>query len=103
MNEKGELWVATPGIRDNVSNLVDRSTIIRRILLNIRLPLGLFLFLANKTKVGGVKIDPATGEIVEYFYGQPDRIDFITGITEHQGKLYLSSIKNRCIAVVDYP
>lgn len=64
MNDKGELWVATPGIRDNVSNLVDRSTIIRRILLNIRLPLGLFLFLANKTKAGGVKIDPATGEIV---------------------------------------
>ena len=102
INEKGELWVATPTFRDSVTNLIVKSTIIRRILLNLRLPLGLFLLLANKTKVGGIKIDPENGEILDYFYGKPERIDYITGITEHKGKLYLSSLTSRCIAVVDY-
>ena len=72
-------------------------------LLNFRVPLSLFFSLANVSYSGGMKIDPIKGEVVDYFYGKSDdKINFITGISEHDGKLYLSSIANTYIYVVPY-
>ena len=38
--------------------------------------------LANTTYSGGIKVDPQKKEIVDYFYGKPSKINFITSIIE---------------------
>lgn len=83
MNDKGELWLATPALRDSVSAFIDNSVILRRIILNIRTPLALFILVTNRSLSGGIKIDPIKGEIIDYMYGKSDKTDFITGITEY--------------------
>lgn len=52
--------------------------------------------------VGGIKVDPRTGKIVDYLFGKPERIQFVTGIVQRNGKVYLASLKENVIAVVDY-
>lgn len=98
----GNLWVATPALRDHITNLIDQTIPIRRVLLNLRFPLAIVLFFQNLNYAGGVKIDTKKNEVMEYFYGKPDRTSFVTGITEHKGKIYMSSLQNPCIAVVPY-
>lgn len=80
LTSDGNLWVATPALRDHITNLIDRSTHIRRVILNLRVPLSAVMFLSNLSYAGGVKIDPKQKKIVEYFYGKPDRTNFVTGM-----------------------
>lgn len=63
INEDGMIWAATPSLRDYMTNFVDRSTIVRKILLNIRLPPWLLMSLTNQKYRGGIQIDPYTGSI----------------------------------------
>lgn len=63
LSESGDLWVAIPALRDSFSNIVDHNSIIRRIILNLRMPLGLFIRVANMKYAGGIKVNPKTGEI----------------------------------------
>lgn len=72
--------MAVPALRDSFSNIIDNNSILRRVLLNLRVPLGGFLALANMKYAGGIKINPATGEIVDYLFGKSDNIDCISGI-----------------------
>ena len=51
---------------------------------------------------GGLKVDPRTGKVIDYFFGKPDRIQFVTGMLERNKKVYLASLKENLIAVVDY-
>ena len=51
---------------------------------------------------GGLKVDPKTGKVIDYFFGEPKRINFVTGIVERNRKLYLASLKHNVIAIVDY-
>lgn len=101
LSESGDLWVAIPALRDSFSNIIDHNSILRRIILNLRVPLGGFLALANMKYAGGIKINPETGEIVEYLFGKADNIDCISGINEKDGKVYLSSLAKNKIAIVD--
>ena len=57
---------------------------------------------ANLSFSGGLKVDPRTGKVVDYFFGKPDRIQFVTGMMERNKKVYLASLKENVIAVVDY-
>lgn len=61
----------------------------------------MFLILSNQTYAGGFKIDPIKGEIIEYLYGSPSKINTVSGITEHKGKIYLCSLVNNVIAVIN--
>jgi ribose transport system permease protein len=54
----GNLWIALPALRDSLSNIIDRNSLLRRVLINLRVPLGMFLALANMKYAGGIKIDP---------------------------------------------
>ncbi len=101
MTDKGHLWVAIPALRDSFSNIVDHNSVIRRIILNLRMPLKAFLVLANMKYAGGIKVDPKSGEIVDYFFGDSHKIDCISGMNEANGKLYLSSLSKNKIAIVD--
>lgn len=29
---------------------------------------------------GGLKVDPQTGKVIDYFFGKPRRINFVTGV-----------------------
>jgi hypothetical protein len=51
---------------------------------------------------GGIKVDPVSGTIIDYFFGKSDKISFVTGIVERNAKLYMSSLKGNNIAVIDY-
>lgn len=77
----GDLWVALPALRDAFSNIIDNNVVIRRVLLNLRVPLGMFLALANMKYAGGIRVNPHTGEIVEYFFGDSSKINCISGMT----------------------
>jgi hypothetical protein len=44
--------------------------------------------------------DP-TGRLVHDLQGPGDRFHFVTGMREHQGKLYLGSLVERAVAVLD--
>lgn len=74
------MWIALPALRDSFSNIIDNNSIIRRVLINLRTPLGLFLALANMKYAGGIKVDAKTGEIKQYFFGHGDKINCISGI-----------------------
>lgn len=53
-NEKGEIWVAGPSLRDNLSYFADHNPWIRGIIS--RLPPRLFPYLVNANLFGGIKI-----------------------------------------------
>lgn len=62
----------------------------------------MFLKFANLAYSGGLKVDPATGQIVDYFFGKSNKIDFVTSILEKNKKVYMSSLKHNKVAVIDY-
>ena len=101
INEDGMIWAANPSLRDHVTNLLDRSTIIRRILLNVRLPPWLFMSLTNQKYCGGIQIDPSTGSITKFLYTSSKKISFVTSINEKNGKVFISSLFNRKFLMID--
>lgn len=38
-SEDGNLWVAIPALRDGMSHLIDHATLLRKFILNVRMPL----------------------------------------------------------------
>ena len=55
----------------------------------------------NPKRAGGIKIDTKTGEIIEYMFGAPTKISFVTTIIEKNGKTYFSSLRSPTILVLD--
>ena len=39
---------------------------------------------------------------MEYFFGKSKQIDFVTGITERNNKVYLASLKHNKFVIVDF-
>lgn len=72
--------MAIPALRDSFTNMIDNNPILRKVIINLRMPLGVFLALSNMRYAGGIKINQKTGEIVDYFFGDADKIDCISGI-----------------------
>jgi hypothetical protein len=64
LTESGDLWIALPALRDSFSNIIDHNSVIRKVLINLRVPIGMFLALANMKYSGGIKVNPKSGEIV---------------------------------------
>lgn len=54
VNEKGEIWIGGPVIRDQLSYYADHNPWIRAV--TSRLPFWLFKYLTNNSQFGGVKI-----------------------------------------------
>lgn len=78
--EDGNIWVAFPSLRDQGNVFIDNNPRVRRALINARISENVFLFFANLSYSGGIKINPKTGQIVDYFFGKSNKIDFVTGI-----------------------
>ena len=100
LSDDGSLWVATPALRNKITNLINEFPAIRRMASNLNIPGSMILMFCKLSYAGGVRIDPSKKEIVEYFYGKPEKMNFVTGITEHKGKIYLSSLLEPCVAVL---
>lgn len=102
ITEDNKLWVAIPSLRDQVTNLIDNNALIRKMIINSKIPVGLFLALANFSLSGAIKIDPHSGQVEDYFMGKSDDIYFVTGALQRGNKVYLSSLGNDFIAVLHY-
>ena len=101
VTEDNKLWVAIPSLRDPVTNMLDNYPLVRKMIINSRIPLWLFLSVANFSFSGAMKIDPTTGKVEEYFLGKSESIYFVTGALERGKKVYLTSLVNNFIAVFD--
>lgn len=99
--DDGNIWIGTPSFRDSILTFVDGSTKFRRMIINARMPLWLFIGLANMKYAGGFKLNPETGKIMAYLYGNTDRIDFVTAVSERGGKVFFSSLKHDLVGVVN--
>jgi hypothetical protein len=97
----GDLWIAIPALRDGTTNMIDQNPAIRKVMLNLRVPLSLFLLVANMKYDVGIKVNRKTWEVVDYFFGDSAEIECISGINENNHKLYLSSLTTDKIAIVD--
>lgn len=102
LTEDGMIWVAIPSLRDQGNVMVDNYPLIRKALINANVPEKLFLYVANLSYAGGLKVNPKTGKVVDYLFGKNNNFDFVTGVTERHKKVYLASLKHNKIAVVDY-
>lgn len=102
ITEDGELWMAVPAIRDRVNIMMDNSVLLRKAIINSRIFGNVYNYLVNRSYVGGLKIDPAKGKVLDYLFGKGDRINFITSMIERGRKVYFSSIQHNVIGVLDY-
>lgn len=101
ITKSGDLWIGIPSFRDHVTDLLDGSVLVRKILLNLRVPTWLFMGAANMKYSGGIKVNPKAGKIIDYFFGKTDSINFVTSIQENNGKVYLASLFHGKIGVAD--
>ena len=67
----GSLWVATPALRNFITNMINEWPSVRRIASNFNVPGSLILKFCKLSFAGGVRIDTQQKKIVEYFYGKP--------------------------------
>ena len=58
--------------------------------------------LANFSYSGGLKVDPQTGQVIDYLFGPSKKINFVTAVVERHRKVYMTSLKHNVIAVIDY-
>lgn len=87
-----------PGARDPYLEFLNENPSVRKTLLY--LPERLVYALVTK-RAGGIKIDTTTGKIIEYVFGAPTKISFVTTMLEKNGKTYFSSLKSPTILVLD--
>ena len=58
------------------------------------------MYAVTEKRAGGIKIDTKTGRIVEYIFGGPLKISYVSTILEKNGKRYFGSLKTS-IAVIN--
>ena len=64
------------------------------------LPERLVWALASKV-ARGIRVDTSTGAVLEYMYGAPTKIRFVTTVVERNGKLYFASLRTPTIVILD--
>lgn len=95
LTKSGELWIAGPSIRDELTHLADNMPIIRRIIT--RLPPQILPYLVNTRYFGGIKVtfnedSNSKYDIKYYLYYKLEEFAFVTTITQWQNKLVMSSL-----------
>ena len=59
-------------------------------------------FFAMTTKIaGGIRVNPETGEIIEYLFGAPTRSSTFSSLHEKDGKLYFASVARPSVLIID--
>lgn len=93
----GLIWVAIPAPRNPALGVVQRLPKLGRSLV-LRLPEALQPQPARVVKVVALNDD---GAEVHAYEGEIDGFHMLTGVRERDGKLYLGSLYDSCIAVLD--
>ena len=96
----GNIWIAFASARDpRVDYLLRTPPALRKALW--RIP---ERFQPKEKRVAWVRaIDSSTGALVHDFYGTPSGYHMVTGVREHQGRVYLGSLEERAVAFFDLP
>lgn len=95
----GRIWIALPSPRDRTLDWAHaRNPAVRKLVwaLPDRLQP------APKHTVWALAVDP-TGTVVADLQAPGDRYRMVTGVREHADRLYLGSLTERAVAVVDLP
>ncbi|MBV9846356.1 MAG: SMP-30/gluconolactonase/LRE family protein [Kutzneria sp.] len=96
----GRIWIALPSVRNPVLDwLGSRHPMLRKILW--RLPMALLMTLERRT-MWALAVD-SSGAFVCDLQRRGDEHHMVTGVREHAGKLYMTGLLGRTIAVVDLP
>ncbi len=102
-NEKGDIWVAGPSMRDELSHFADSHPWVRLIIS--RLPHQVFPYLVNAPYFGGVKISFSkqneNHSIDYYLWKSLPEFKFVTTLFERDNKLFMSSLKSTGVLVVE--
>lgn len=96
----GNLWIALASPRDpRVDLLLRTPPTLRKALW--RVPQR---FQPKEKRVAWVRaLDWTTGRVVHDFYGTPADYHMVTGVREHEGRVYLGSLEERAVAFFDLP
>lgn len=96
----GLIWIAMANPRDPLVDLLLRTPpVLRKALW--RLPERLQP--AERRVVWARAIDGVTGRVVHDLYGSHPDFHMVTGVREHRGRVYLGSLEERAVAVLDLP
>ena len=99
LGSDGLIWLAIPSATDFRLKIIHRlPTIVRRLIsrLSEMLPVAEMrnvLLMAFNTD----------GECVHFVEGDPLRFHLVTGVREHNGKLYVGSVEESAVAVMPVP
>lgn len=97
-HDNGDLLIGLVTARDDLTEFLKDKPVLRKLLMF--LPERLVYALATKT-ARAIRVDPNTGAILEYMYGAPTKIRFVTSVIERNGKLYFSSLRAPTIVILD--
>jgi hypothetical protein len=93
----GRIWVALPTARNPLLDwALARNPVYRKVIWAMPEPLRPM----GKRTAWVLAVDPA-GHIVHDLQTTGDRYHMVTGVREHAGKLYLGSLVESAVAVVD--
>ena len=98
LSDTGDLLVAIILTRDPLLELIKDKPALRKYLMYV--PDKLIRAVTAK-RAGGLRVDPQTGEIKEYIFGAPTKLNSVSTINERNGKLYFSSLFYPTILVLD--
>jgi sugar lactone lactonase YvrE len=95
----GRLWVAIASPRNPVLDWAHaRSPLLRKAIWSMP-----HQWQPKPKRTAWVLAVDATGKIVADLQGAGDRYHMVTGVREHNGKLYLGSLAEQSVAVLDLP
>lgn len=65
----GTFWVGLPMLRNYLTDLIDHSPMIRKLMILMNFSPMIYKHIGRIDYVGGIRVDPSCGEIVEYLLG----------------------------------
>jgi len=96
--DTGDLLIGLVSARDPLTEFIKDKPALRKILMF--LPERMVWALATKT-ARAIRVDTTTGAVLEYMYGAPTKIKFVTTVVERNEKLYFSSLRTPTIIILD--
>jgi len=96
--DTGDLLIGLVSARDPLTEFIKDKPALRKILMF--LPERMVWALATKT-AKAIRVDTTTGAVLEYMYGAPTKIKFVTTVVERNEKLYFSSLRTPTIIILD--
>jgi hypothetical protein len=103
-NEAGDFWVALFGIRPRSQEFVNRRPWLRSLLVHLPIPRNLVAAVMNGLKPQAVALRYGPdGQLKEVLEDRTGKVQIVSEVLEHDGKLYLGSFFLSHIAIYTMP